>query len=117
MNPQYARLQTDVPCKLRRGAWYRVLRLAAVEAVLDVARRELAVPRAYLQIVPTPPQRWTVVPVPPDALRVPASWGQKYGVCPNCRTRASVLGQPPRLRCERCNGLFDVAWDESYLQS
>lgn len=117
MSLQFARLQADVPCKLRRGAWYRVLRLAAVEAVLDVARREMAVPREYLQIEETPPRRWTVVPLPNNALRVPASWGDHYGVCPNCRARASVVGRPPRLRCDRCNGLYDVAWDEAYLAS
>ena len=41
MTTQYARLDTDINCALRRGAWYRVLRLAPLEAVLDVARREL----------------------------------------------------------------------------
>jgi len=113
---QYARLDTDVNCELRRGAWYRVLRLAQLEAVLDVARREVSVPREYLQIRPTPPQRWTVVPRPRDAQRVPESWGGRYGVCPNCRARSPLVGRPPKLRCDRCNGLYDVAWEEAYLE-
>lgn len=115
MTTQYARLDTDVNCQLRRGAWYRVLRLAPMEAVLDVARREVAVPRSYLQIRPNPPEQWTVVPLPSGALRVPPSWGHRYGVCPNCRARSPLAGRPPKLRCGRCNGLFDVAWEEAYL--
>jgi len=115
MTTQYARLDTDVNCQLRRGAWYRVLRLAPMEAVLDVARREIAVPREYLQIRSNPPRRWTVVPLPSGALRVPASWGNRYGVCPNCRARSPLGDRHPKLRCNRCNGLFDVAWEEAYL--
>jgi len=117
MITQYARLDADVNCQLRRGAWYRVLRLAQVEAVLDVARREVIVPREYLQIRPTPPHRWTVVQRPRDAQRVPAHWGGHYGVCPNCRARSPLAGRPPKLRCDRCNGLYDVAWEEAYLGS
>jgi len=59
---QWARLQTDVNVKLRRGAWYRILKLGPKEAVLDVNRQPHTVSRSLLQIVQTPPSRWTVVP-------------------------------------------------------
>jgi len=45
---QWARLQADVKCCLRRGAWYRVIRLGAREAVLDVGRTPLTVARSVL---------------------------------------------------------------------
>jgi hypothetical protein len=108
-------LRREVRCELRRGAWYRVVRLAAEQAVVDVRGRAVPVARADVELIGTPPLRWTVVPAPRVAPRFPASWGMQYGVCPNCRDRASLLERPTTLRCTRCNGLFDVGWDESYL--
>jgi hypothetical protein len=110
--PQWARLQTDVNVKLRRGAWYRILRLGAQEAVLEVNRRPLTVSRALLQIAQAPPSRWTVVAAPRNTLRFPTSWGEYYAVCPGCRSRSQLAGHPNILRCTRCNGLFDIAWNE-----
>jgi len=115
--PQWARLQNDVNVKLRRGAWYRIVKLGPVEAVLDVNRQPVTVARALLQIVQVAPTRWSVVPAPRNSLRFPASWGTRYGVCPACRGRSAIEGQPTNLRCARCNGLFDVAWNEPYLLS
>ena len=117
MPAQWARLRTDVNVKLRRGAWYRILKLGAVEAVLDVNRQPLTVARSLLQIVQDAPQRWSVVPAPANAVRFPSSWGTRYGVCPACRSRAPLQGEPATLRCTRCNGLFEVAWNEPYLLS
>ena len=118
MSIQWARLQTDVPCQLRRGAWYPVLRLAATEAVIEVIKgKPTPVPRTYLRITPTPSRTWTVVPRPARAARLPASWGDAYGVCPNCRHREALVDRPAKLRCQRCNGFFDVAWEERYLQA
>ncbi|MGE5760864.1 MAG: hypothetical protein ACM37V_10975 [Gemmatimonadota bacterium] len=114
---QWARLQTDVNVKLRRGAWYRVIKLGAVEAVLDVNRKPLSVTRTLLQIVQAPPSRWSVVPAPRNALRFPTSWGKQYGVCPACRGRSPLEGHPSMMRCTRCNGLYEVAWNEPYLLS
>ena len=62
-------------------------------------------------------QRWAVVPAPRNAPRFPAAWGKQYGVCPNCRDRASLNGEPASMRCHRCNGLFEVAWNERYIAS
>ncbi len=111
---QWARLQTDVNVKLRRGAWYRILRLGAQEAVLEVNRRPITVLRTLLQIVQAPPTRWTVVASPRNTMRFPTGWGERYAVCPACRSRSPLEGHPNNLRCARCNGLFDIAWNEPY---
>ncbi len=112
---QWARLRADVNCDMRRGAWYRLLKLASLEVVVDVKGKGIPVPRPFVEILTTAPQRWTVVPRPDNAPRLPASWGPYYVVCPSCRNRAPALGRPPSIRCQRCNGLFEVAWNESYL--
>ncbi len=112
---QWARLRTDVNCQLRRGAWYRIVRLAPLEVVVEVNQQPLPVPRPFVEIVSTPPRRWTVVPRPRPATRVPPSWGTKYAVCPHCRDRAPLHGRSSSMRCGRCNGHFEVAWDEPYL--
>ncbi len=110
--PEWACLRASVKCRLRRGAWYRVLRLSAREAVLDVARTPLSVPRSVLQFSLVPPSRWSVVldaRLPedlPDSVRI-------YAVCPSCRSRASLGGRPASLRCPRCNALFEVAWRDA----
>jgi len=110
----WARLQADVNCKLRRGAWYRVRELGPLEAVVEVKGKALPVPCAFLKVVETPPRRWTIVPRPHDAVRYPASWGTRYAVCPSCGERAQLEGHPERIVCPRCRGDFAVAWDEPY---
>ena len=112
---QWARLQVNAPLPLRRGAWYRIVKLTSMEATLNVKGKPLPVPRGQLQLSAEPVLQWTVVPAPRSAPRFPSSWGQQYAVCPSCRERAPLLGQPTSMRCLRCNGLFDVAWDEHYL--
>ena len=87
---QWARLQSDVNVKLRRGAWYRILRLGAQDAVVEVNRQPVPVSRQLLQIVTTPPVRWTVVPAPRRTTRFPPTWGERYAVCPSCRDRAPL---------------------------
>ena len=109
---RWGRLQADVNCQLRRGAWYRITKLASLEAVLDVNRRPVTVPECLLQVASTPPARWTIVPTPRNVVRL---WGTRYVVCPNCRDRARLEGRPRRMRCVRCKREFEVAWDEAYL--
>ena len=111
---QWGRLQSNVSVKMRRGAWYRILRLGPLEVVLEVNRQPLTVSRTLLQIVQAPPTRWTVVSAPRNSLRFPTSWGEHYAVCPGCRGRSALEGRPNSLRCTRCNGLFDIAWNEPY---
>ena len=111
--PQWARLKVEAPYPLRRGAWYRVTTRSPRDVVLDVHDNSVTVPLAVLQVVAgRPPRRWSVVRRPADAVRLPESWGDHYGVCPSCQHRAPLYGSPQSLRCPRCSDLFVVAWDE-----
>ena len=112
----WARLRVDVNCALRRGAWYRAVRLTRDNVTLDVCRERVPVPRRLLQTLFAPPARWSVVPRPPDAINLPADWGSRYAVCPACQGRAPLSGFPYELPCPRCRGVFAVGWDERYLK-
>ena len=104
--------------KIRRGAWYRVLKLGPVEIVLEVNRKPLPVPRVLLRLSQDVPQQWAVVHRPKRAPRLPPSWGDEYLVCPNCRERAPFgADRPSHQRCHRCNGYFPIAWPDSARQS
>ena len=115
LTAQWARLEADIESPLRRGAWYPVTRVSATEVVVEVNRRPTPVPRKHLELNPKPPTAWTVVRRPHGAVRMPSSWGDAYGVCPNCRERSPLDNHPANLRCHRCNGYFPVAWNEGYL--
>jgi hypothetical protein len=112
----WARLRVDTNCALRRGAWYRVLRLTRDQAVLQVTREPVPVERRLVQTVFQPPTRWSVVPRPQDAARVPEQWGTRYAVCPACHGRAPLNDFPREMRCPHCRGTFEIAWDEHYLK-
>ena len=112
---QWARINVDAPTKIRRGAWYRILKLTSMEATLNVKGKPVPVPRRQLQLAAEPVLRWTVVPAPRSSPRFPSTWGPRYAVCPSCRERAPLVDRPSSMRCHRCNNLFDVAWDEHYL--
>ncbi len=114
MDLRWARLNTEGPYPLRRGAWYRISRLSPDEVVLDVSRRTVTVPRSMIDLVETLPRRWTIVPRPTNAVQLPASWGEWYVVCPSCRHRAPLHGARRPMRCPRCRGVFAVARDERY---
>jgi hypothetical protein len=109
----FARLQTDVDLKIRRGAWYRVLDLGDLEAVIEVNKRPVKVLRAVLEIQQRPPLRWTVV-ARPQGRKAP-ELGVQYGVCPSCRTRAPLPKRAHELQCPRCKQEFAVNWGEGYL--
>lgn len=110
---QWAQLRTEASVPLRRGAWYRVLRLTASDAVLDVHERPIKVPRPALRIAPRPPGVWEVVARPPNARSLPPSWGARYGVCRRCRRRSPLPKGPVAMRCAGCGGVSDVGWGES----
>lgn len=112
---QWARVQGDVNRRLRRGAWYRVATLTHDQAVLEVNRQRVAVPRAALQVVFAPPQHWSVVPRPADAKSLVMHWGERYAVCPGCRNRAQLRQTPQTLRCPRCEQVYRVAWREWFV--
>jgi hypothetical protein len=108
----WARLNVDENRGLRRGAWYRVIGLTADNAGLEINRQETIVPRGLLDLVDEAPRRWTVVARPADARGPATAWGDQYAVCPRCRTRARLTGQPESLLCPNCRSRFHVAWDE-----
>lgn len=112
---KWGRLQLDMDCKLRRGAWYRVVDVNGMHAVVDVNQRELPVPSYALEVVTTPPKRWTVVSAPQHA-RVPREYAPRYLVCPNCRERAPLRGRVRHLECPRCRQTHEVDWSEEYLK-
>src|SRR2546421_13039155 len=111
---KWGRLVVNVDCALRRGAWYRVARIATLQATLDVNRKPLIVPHFLVQIVTQPPRCWSVVPRPKLARQLPPEWGPHYAVCPSCRKRVSLPGHPRRLECGRCRGEIDVPWAVGY---
>jgi Zn finger protein HypA/HybF involved in hydrogenase expression len=85
-----------------------------MHAVVHVNQREVPVPRYALEVVTTPPKRWTVVPAPRNA-RVPREMAPQYLVCPNCRER-TPLQRSRRVACPRCRQIFEVDWKEQYLK-
>ena len=78
----WARVVGDVNVRLRRGAWYEVVRLTQDAVVLEVDNRSLSIPRTAVEILTVRPDQWSVVPRPYDAVDIPVSWGSQYGVCP-----------------------------------
>src|SRR2546426_10905775 len=108
----WARLKADYGCPLRRGAWYRVVSVSPLEAVVDVEQRAVLLPREYLEIVPTRPTRWTVVREVELSPRLPSEMRERYAVCPSCRERMSLAGEPRNLRCRRGHRAVEVGWGE-----
>ena len=111
---QWARVRARTNCTLRRGAWYRVISLTAVEAVLEVNGRPLSVPRPLLQVLPIRPRMWSVVSRLRGAVAPPAGWGARYGVCPRCAARAPLHERQVTMRCPGCDFAFLIAWSDSH---
>jgi len=114
---QWARLRDDIDCGLRRGAWYRTVSLSQSEVVLDINGRHRAFPLRHLEIVATRPSAWTIVAHAGNSNVIPTFWAKGYAVCPRCRNRQLPLGRARSMRCDECDGLFEIAWDEPYLES
>ena len=110
---QWARLQTDLNIEIRRGAWYRIRQLGMLQAIIEVDGQQREVPTPFIEVVATPPRKWTVVARPRDAVRLPASWGDRYAVCPSCRERQQIVGSPSRMTCQHCRGEYPVGWKEA----
>jgi hypothetical protein len=109
----FARLQADVPLKMRRGAWYRVIQLTDLQAVIEINHRKVGVLRAWLEIQQRPPQRWSVVEGSAENRKAPPHLRGTYGVCPNCRARAPLPKKTTRtLECARCRQEFAINWEE-----
>src|SRR2546425_1335254 len=112
---RWARLQEDVDCKMRRGAWYRVTQVTGLKAIVEVNRQPLAVPSYAIEIVATPPRCWTVVPLPRRASRLATELGPRYGVCPSCRHRAPLEQRARALTSTRFPRPLDVPRGRNYL--
>src|SRR4051812_11661098 len=110
---RWARLKVDLNLQLRRGAWYPIGDVGALQATVQVNKIPLPIPSAFLQIVETPPRKWTVVPRPASARSLPRDW-KHYAVCPSCGARAPLERRPAMMQCRRCQGSFEVGWDEKY---
>jgi len=111
--PRWARVRGDINCRVRRGAWYRVVQLRTDVAVLEVGERSLSVPRELLHIALVRPHGFSVVRRPYDAVDVPRSWGSLYGVCPACQHRMPLEHHQTEARCVRCDATGAIAWRES----
>ena len=106
----WARVRPKADCPLRRGAWYRVVEITPVEAIVDVNHRLLHIPRAFVQILPLRPPLWSVIPGPGDTAGPGAH--RLFAVCPSCCARAALHSQAPTLKCPRCGAVAAVAWSE-----
>ena len=109
---------------LRMGVAACLREFPAAQGVLvvlgDQPRTSPMVIRTLVEAIPDAlgAGAWAVVPRTPQSPRLPESWGDTYLVCPACRERAQLLeGRPASQRCGRCNGLFEIQWDEVQLQS
>src|SRR5438132_11068251 len=104
--PQWARLAEDANYGVRRGAWYRVAELTPSDAVVDVNRKPVALPRGSVKLRTAPPKAWSIVPRPRDARRLPETWADKYAVCPSCRNRAALARSEERRVGKECRSLW-----------
>lgn len=109
----FARVQDDVPLKLRKGAWYRVVELNDLQAVIEVNHRKVGVLRAWLEIRNRPPQRWSVVEGSKENAKAPPPLRGTYGVCPNCRARIPLPKRQPSQQCKKCGQEFEIGWAEA----
>jgi hypothetical protein len=109
---QWARLREDLICGLRRGAWYRVLFAGTNHVAVEVEKGRVFLPRRFLEVVDVRPALWTVVIHTHESFSFPPEYGTHYVVCPSCRERQMPAGRPWALRCQRCNGLYEVDWYE-----
>lgn len=115
VSTHWARLSEDSNCGLRRGAWYRITGVEPGRAVVDVGGgSEMPIPKDILEITSSRPAIWTVVVNSGKSLSFSARGGKQYAVCPCCRERQMPMGQQTTMRCRKCNGLFDVAWDQPF---
>src|SRR5947207_13780667 len=95
----FARVQDDVPLKLRKGAWYRVLEINDLQAVIEVNRRKVGVLRAWRAIRDPPPQRWAGVEGSKNNTKAPPPPGGRSRAAPHCRARARLAKHATTAAC------------------
>lgn len=111
---RWARLREDLNCGLRRGAWYRVLNADRDTVILSVHRQNTLVSRDVLQFITDRPAKWMMVVHGRNSVSFPGRWGKRYAVCPSCCHRQMTRNNPRMMRCDKCNGLFEVGWDNPF---
>ena len=113
---QWARVKRLGTHGLRRGAWYPVVnRVTAEMLIVDVAKRNVPVPREAVDLSESPPASWSVVlwkDQDPGAQRVSAAgFALTYAVCPACRARTELpTGEPASMTCAACGGEYGFDW-------
>jgi hypothetical protein len=113
-NRGWARARPHGAHIMRLGAWYKVVGNTAPNLViLEIARRNVAIPRDLLQISSDRPERFSVV------RRSPSNLGGKsddsastYAVCPVSGTRVPLSGHPESIECPSCGHRGSVDWEE-----
>ena len=108
----WARVRPQGAHIMRLGAWYQIVGNPAPNlVVLDIARRNVAIPRDLLQISPLRPDRFSVVPRSPRKLRGKADDSSStYAVCPVSGTRVRLSGHPESVECPNCGHRGAVDW-------
>lgn len=101
---------------MRLGAWYQIVNdKTPTMVVLDIARRNVAVPRDFVDIKREVPEQFSVVSRSPDdpnpAKGTQHDLGTLYAVCPSSGTRVALEGQPEHLECPSCGHLHRVDWE------
>lgn len=113
----WARIRQIGSHGLRRGAWYPVVNEVTAEMLLlDVARRNVPVPRDALDVSEHAPAVWSVVEWTDQDQGIgrvrEAGFDLTYGVCPKCRARTSLPTERiERLQCPECGSDFPIDWE------
>ncbi len=99
---------------MRLGAWYEVVGSTGPNLiVLDVARRNVAIPRNLLRISTRRPERFSVVSRSPSMLGGKSDdSASTYAVCPVSGTRVPLSGHPKSIKCPSCGHRGSVDWEE-----
>ena len=117
-NRIWARCLDSVADILRRGAWYPVMEETKDgHVVVQVGAKPIRISRADVRLRESPPDTWSVV-VRTGVLRPTlgasrTSIHTTYAVCPACRERQEFVGQPTKLKCDRCGVEAAVDWTET----
>ena len=115
LNGSLQRMYTGHARKGNPWFWYRVIRTEQDNVELAVGTEEITVPRDILEFANSRPAKWAVVERSSGSISLLTRWGKRYAVCPSCRQRQAPKGRPGSMRCNKCNALFEVAWETPFI--